>query len=175
LNGAFVAHEKKSKYTQSRGNILVEVASSQLNPFEFYKQKELTDVEPFTIVAIELKESEISHFSEFIWDGTKKHFRELNSEEPNIWSSVTLYSKEHRNLRKLWFGQFLKNMNENITPKSILEFHSGKHTGDNSINVVMEREGGLKTVSITQVVPENGKLSMNYFDLHNKQNTCLRI
>ncbi len=175
LNGAFVAHEKKSHYAQSRGNILVEVASSQLNPFEFYQQKELTNVEPFTIVTIEMQESEICHFSEFIWDGTKKHFRTLNPEEPSIWSSVTLYSEEHRNLRKQWFGSFLKNANGSISPENILEFHSGKHTGDNSINVVMEREGGLKTVSITQVVPENGKFSMNYFDLHNKQNTCLRI
>lgn len=175
LNGAFVAHEKKLHYAQSRGNILVEVASSPLNPFEFYQQKKLTDVEPFTIVTIEMLEAEISHFSEFIWDGTKKHFRTLNPEEPIIWSSVTLYSEEHRNLRKQWFGRFFEHMNGNMSPENILGFHSGTHTGDHSINVVMEREGGLKTVSITQVIAENGKFSMNYFDLHNKQNTCLRI
>ena len=175
LNGAFVAHEKKSHYAQSRGNILVEVASSPLNPIEYYQQKKLTDVEPFTIVSIEMQETEIIHFSEFIWDGTKKHFRALNPEEAKIWSSVTLYSEEHQNLRKQWFGGFLKKVNGSISPESILGFHSGTHTGNNTINVVMEREGGLKTVSITQVVPENGKYRMNYFDLHNKQNTCLRI
>lgn len=175
LNGAFVAHEKKPKYVQSRGTILVELAASPKSPFDYFEEKILVDIEPFTIITLENPENKITHFSEFIWDGTKKHFRALIPEEPNIWSSVTLYSEEHRNLRKQWFGRFLKNMNGNISPESILGFHSGTHTGDNSINVVMEREGGLKTVSITQVVPENGKLSMNYFDLHNKQNTCLKI
>ncbi|GET24402.1 NRDE family protein [Prolixibacter sp. NT017] len=175
LNGAFVAHEKKPHYTQSRGNILVELASSSLSPVDFYENKNLMNVEPFTIVTVETSNNKITHFSEFIWDGNKKHFKELNPGEPQIWSSVTLYSEEHRNLRKQWFGRFLKNVNGNISPESILGFHSGKHTSDNSINTVMEREGGLKTVSITQVIPENGKFRMSYFDLHNHVNTAISI
>jgi hypothetical protein len=43
------------------------------------------------------------------------------------------------------------------------------------VNLVMEREDGLKTVSITQVIPENGKFRMHYFDLHNQHNTSLVI
>jgi hypothetical protein len=117
----------------------------------------------------------INHFSEFIWDGATKHFRALNPDNPAIWSSVTLYGEEQRNLRKEWFVRFLQEKNEKISPESILGFHTGTHTPDNSINVVMEREGGLKTLSITQVLPENGKLRMNYFDLHNHKNTTLEI
>lgn len=175
LNGAFVAHEKKSNYAQSRGTILVELTASPLSPFDFYEGINLDNVEPFTIVAIETKELEIIHFSEFIWDGSKKHFRVLNPAEPFIWSSVTLYNEEHRQLRRQWFNQFTTEKNGSISPESILGFHAGKHTADHSINVVMEREGGLKTVSITQVVPENGKFRMNYFDLHNQQNSSLVI
>ncbi len=54
---------KKMYYAQIHGNILVEVATSHLNPFEFYQQKELTNVEPFTIVTIETQESEICHLA----------------------------------------------------------------------------------------------------------------
>ena len=175
LNGAFVEHQKKPFYTQSRGNILVELASSSLSPFDFYEGKNMFDVEPFTIITLEAPEKEIIHFSEFIWDGSKKHFRVLNPEEPQIWSSVTLYSPEHSRLREQWFRRFLKNVNGNLSSENILRFHSGTHIEDNSINVVMEREGGLKTVSITQVIPENGNFRMKYFDLHNIVNTAILI
>jgi len=135
----------------------------------------LANVEPFTMLTVETLENEITHFSEFIWDGGHKHFRALNPGEPQIWSSVTLYGPEHRELRRQWFGRFINEKNGSISPESILGFHAGNHTGDNSINLIMEREGGLKTVSITQVVPENGNFSMKYFDLHNQVNTAISI
>lgn len=49
LNGAFVAHQKKPVYVQSRGKILIELASSSLPPIIFYEKKNLEEVEPFTI------------------------------------------------------------------------------------------------------------------------------
>lgn len=61
--------------------------------------------------------------------------------------------------------RFYKENQEELTPEKILGFHSGKHTGNNSINVIMQREGGLKTVSITQVTPDGSKLKMQYTDL----------
>ena len=175
LNGAFVAHKKEPHHTQSRGNILVELIASPLSPFDFYEGIKLEKVEPFTIVTLETRALEIIHFSEFIWDGVKKHFRALNPNETFIWSSVTLYNEAHRNLRRQWFARFINEKNGSILPESILDFHAGKHTTDISINTIMEREGGLKTVSITQVVPENGKFRMDYFDLHNQQNTSIEI
>lgn len=132
-------------------------------------------MEPFTIITIETRALEIIGFSEFIWDGVKKHFRALNPGEAFIWSSVTLYNEKNRQFRRQWFNRFITEKNGNISPENILGFHGGKHTGDSAINVIMEREGGLKTVSITQVVPGNGKLRMNYFDLHNQQNSSLEI
>lgn len=175
LNGAFEAHDKKPFYAQSRGTVLIEAASSPKNPEQFFAQKDLSEVEPFTIVSVERSNGRTTHLSEFVWDGNQKHFRELNPGEPQIWSSVTLYSAEHRNLRRQWFKRFLKQVNGSLTTEKILGFHSGTHTGDHSINVIMEREGGLKTVSITQVVPENGKFIMKYFDLHNQQKSSLII
>lgn len=168
LNGAFEDHQKKQYYAESRGIVLTQLASSELKPRDFFKHKNLKEIEPFTIVTIDANGQEVNHFSEFIWDGETSHLRELNPEEPHIWSSATLYSAEHRELRKQWFKSFLTNINGNLSPENIFDFHSGTHTKDSSINVVMERSGGLKTVSITQVFPKKGKLNMNYFDLHNK-------
>ncbi len=175
LNGAFVVHNKEPHHTQSRGNILVELTASPLSPFDFYERIKLEKVEPFTIVTVETMALEIIHFSEFIWDGSKKHFHALNPDEPFIWSSVTLYNDEHRQQRREWFTRFISDKNGSISPESIMDFHAGKHTTDQSINTIMEREGGLKTVSITKVVPQNGKFRMDYFDLHNQKNTSIEI
>lgn len=175
LNGAFESHEKKPHHTQSRGTILVELTSSPLSPFDFYEGIKLEKVEPFTIITIETRALEIIHFSEFIWDGVKKHFRALNPGEAFIWSSVTLYNEKNRQFRRQWFNRFITEKNGSISPENILGFHAGKHTGDSAVNVIMEREGGLKTVSITQVFPENGKFIMSYFDLHNQQTSSLVI
>lgn len=167
LNGAFVAHQKRSDYAQSRGVVLLELVSSEQGAFDFFKEKDLLNIEPFTMLTIDQRDGKIRHFSEFIWDGNTKHFRELDKQQSQIWSSVTLYNPENRILRNQWFKQFLNENAGRISPEKILAFHSGTHTSDTAIDVVMEREGGLKTVSITQVVPAEGKLWMNYVDLQN--------
>ncbi|MDP2338436.1 MAG: NRDE family protein [Bacteroidota bacterium] len=173
LNGAFVAHQKKSHYVQSRGKVLIELTSSLLGVFDFFQENNLIEIEPFTMITLDLQDEKIIQFSEFNWDGYAKHFKELDNLQAFIWSSVTLYSPEHRKLRRQWFDRFLNDHTENITPENILAFHSGSQTSDHSINVVMERDGGMKTVSITQVIPVKGKFKMNYLDLQN--NTSQQI
>jgi hypothetical protein len=165
LNGAFVLHTKQDYHTISRGTVLVDFAASEKNSHEYFSGKELERVEPFTIVSIEYQNNTVLDFTEFIWDGQNKHFRQLNASSPYIWSSVTLYNEEHRNMRKDWFVRFYKETREYITPEKILEFHSGKHTSDDTVNVVMQREGGLKTVSTTQVTAFDMILKMKYTDL----------
>jgi uncharacterized protein with NRDE domain len=175
LNGAFVAHQKQEFHTLSRGTILLEFTASDLTVHEFFASKELRNVEPFTIVTIEQTKQKIEKLTEFVWDGRDKHFRQLDKNTQYIWSSVTLYNDEHRKLRKEWFAKFYAEFKNKITPEKILSFHSGEHTSDNSINVIMQREGGLKTVSITQVSPENGQLKMSYTDLLNNSNHDLLV
>lgn len=175
LNGAIVAHTKKAFYAESRGKVLTELTSSNLKPFDFFQQKNLQEIEPFTIITIDKKEEQIYRFNEFIWDGGTAHYKELDPNKSYIWSSATLYNAEQRNLRKQWFNQFLKKINGNITPENIFDFHSGTHIEDYSVNVVMEREGGLKTVSITQIIPEKRNYRMKYFDLHNSINSTVLI
>ena len=165
LNGAFVLHAKQDYQIISRGTILVDFAASEKNSHEFFSNTVLARVEPFTIVSIEYQNNTVLDFTEFIWDGQNKHFRQLNARSPYIWSSVTLYNEKHRNMRKDWFDRFYKENREYMTLEKILGFHSGKHTGDDTVNVVMKREGDLKTVSITQVTAVDMKLKMQYTDL----------
>lgn len=175
LNGAFEAHQKRSGYAKSRGNVLLELVSSERSAFDFFQEKDLSEIEPFTMITLDQHDGRIRHFNEFIWDGSTKHFRELDKQQSQIWSSVTLYNPEDRKLRNQWFERFLKENAEKISPEKILAFHSGTHTNDQSIDVVMEREGGMKTVSITQVVPAEGKFRMDYIDLQNNTNQEIEL
>ena len=175
LNGAFVAHQKRSDYAQSRGTVLLELASSESDAFDFFQEKDLSEIEPFTMITLDQQDGRIRHFNEFIWDGNTKNFRKLDIQQSQIWSSVTLYNPENRKLRNQWFERFFKENAEKISPEKILAFHSGTHTNDQSIDVVMERDGGMKTVSITQVVPANGKFRMNYIDLQTNDNQEIEL
>ncbi len=167
LNGGFVVHKKQDYHTKSRGTILLEFSQSTLSAKEYLSQIDLGNVEPFTIVALRQSKGAIKDLTEFIWDGNDRYFRQLDKESPYIWSSVTLYNEEHRKTRKEWFERFYKEHKGNISKEKIFNFHSGNHTNDNAINVIMQREGGLKTVSITQISALGQRLHMNYSELLN--------
>ena len=175
LNGAFVAHQKQEFHTYSRGKVLLDFVSGKEEVSVLFEKEDFTNVEPFTIVTIEHDGGTIIQINECIWDGTRRHFRELDKRQAYIWSSVTLYSEESRNLRKEWFYKFLQEYRAQISPEKVFIFHSDTHTLDHSVNLIMHREGGLKTVSITQVTPHNDKLLMNYFDLVEDANHKIEI
>lgn len=169
LNGAYVAHKKEEFHTVSRGNILVDFAVSDLPMEEFFNSKDLSKVQPFTIISILHTNGIVDGFFEVIWDGIKRYYRALNAHIPYIWSSVTLYSEEHREMREEWFNHSFAEDTDDELPQKAFEFHSGVHTDDNKVNVVMERTGGLKTLSITQIIPEEDKVHMTYHDLLNSE------
>jgi Transport and Golgi organisation 2 len=167
LNGAFVLHKKQAFHLQSRGKILLEMNAYFESVLDFFAEKDLSDVEPFTIINIENEKGEIKSMHEFVWDGMKKHISELDTNVPKIWSSVTLYSHKDRELRNIWFDKFLSENLNGISPEKVYHFHSGDHTSDQTVNLLMQREGGLKTVSITQVTPMKNSFRMTYSDILN--------
>ena len=57
----------------------------------------------------------------------------------------------------------------------VWSFHSGNHTNDSTVNLVMHREEGLKTVSITQVTPRDGQFAMKYIDLQENAERNIQI
>lgn len=168
LNGAFIAHTKLSKHTHSRGLVLNNVLNSRENARDYLTHYDLSRTEPFTLLTIDYNNGEINSFSEFIWDGSDKHYRDLDTEQAQIWSSVTLYNSEDRKKRRIWFSDFLRRKPIK-SEADVLHFHSTSHTPDKNIDLLMKREDLLQTVSITQVVA-NGKLNMYYKDLLENKN-----
>ena len=101
---------------------------------------------------------------ELIWDGCSKRTTKLDETQNHIWSSVTLYSEEIRKERSNWFFDFLKDKNE-ILALDMLDFHKNTHSDDTQNGLIINRENSMKTLSVTQVVIEQNKGAMKYYDL----------
>ena len=165
LNGGVGTHTKQDYHTISRGTILLDLTKSELSTRDFFQDKELHNVEPFTVVSIQQEDGKVIELIEIIWDGATKHFRNLEINQAYIWSSAQLYSEEQNELRQKWFADFIKKNQANLSSDKIINFHSGSHSDDAGVNVIMQRGEVLKTVSITQITSYNDSLKMTYSDL----------
>lgn len=163
LNGAEEKHEHKPPYNQSRGQIVLEIISNK-NPFSYWQNIGLQKVEPFTIVLFQ-----DNRLYQLRWNETHKSELELSVSKPHIWSSSTLYNAENRHLRAKWFLEFLETK-QNITADDMLDFHSNTHAENTENGLIIDRNGLLKTLSITQSVISKTTINMNYTDLINVQN-----
>jgi uncharacterized protein with NRDE domain len=170
LNGAFESHERKAFYAQSRGKVLLEIFE-HTNVLDYFSTKNLEEIEPFTLIVAAMHTGIKLH--ELRWDGENKHLKALDPTQAYIWSSAALYNKETRLLREQWFEQWLKN--DSFTDgASILKFHGTKHGDDLENDLLMERWGILKTVSITQIEFNEGGFSMDYHDLLKNEKSRLK-
>ena len=155
LNGGFYYHTSRSIYKKSRGLIVNELLKVD-DIKKGIQEIDLNVVEQFTLTIVDWN-NELDLF-EFVWDGVKKHLKKMK-QEPQIWSSATLYDREVKKLRKDWFVDW-QNNNE-MTQETILNFHKTAGIGDPAIDIKMDRkEGG--TVSITSVLKKGEAVSMNY-------------
>jgi uncharacterized protein with NRDE domain len=157
LNGAFEAHERKVPYRLSRG-LMVLAFFNYPSALAFFQTYPFEGIEPFTLVAGDGQE-----LWEFRWDGENPSLKELDPRGSYIWSSATLYPAEIREKRASWFETWLQNQASNAS--SLLEFHQNAGEGDSWNDVVMDRNGVVKTVSITQVQKNEEHLHMYYLDL----------
>ena len=155
LNGGFKNHEQQNFYAKSRGLIVKELLSSE-NLEASCNEIDLQDIEPFTITAVSWSAKQ--RLYEFVWDGNKRFFKEMDW-KPTIWSSSTLYTDEMKAMRQDWFLDWLTENEPN--PASILEFHRNAGIGDPEVDVFMRRER-VGTVSITQVLRKGMNCEMTY-------------
>jgi uncharacterized protein with NRDE domain len=161
LNGAFENHIKQAHHTKSRGLIVLE--SFQHTSFSvFVSAVELANVEPFTLLLID-NGSKLK-FIELRWDGNEKHITEIDTKEPKIWSSATLYSQPIRAQREVWFKEVLQSKNQ-LTEKDLLNFHLSKHDNGSVNDLIMERDNELQTISVSQVVDSKEGKRFYYIDL----------
>lgn len=158
LNGEFKKHVRNLPYGKSRGVVVKELlaVTDFTEAVEAYK---LSEVEPFTIIAADWRKQ--LFFAEFVWDGSRKHYKELPL-KPQIWSSSPLYSEEMKQLREEWFNKLQQELE--LTPETFLKFHFSAGKGDKNAGVIMDR-GFVKTKSISQIVIFDGKADFYYNDL----------
>jgi uncharacterized protein with NRDE domain len=160
LNGAFENHKKKQSYRKSRGAILMEVIKAE-NPVDYFYGMNLDNIEPFTLIVIQNDQ-----LVELKWDESTKHTISLSNSENHIWSSVTLYNEEQRNLRKHWLENFIKKYNS-LDEEKIRFFHTNTQPENKEFGLVIDREDNIRTISISQLTFNKNKFEMTYLDMTN--------
>ncbi|WP_428229039.1 NRDE family protein [Flavobacterium sp.] len=171
LNGGTTKHNPVLPYRKSRGLIVLDIIANE-SPKYFWKQIDLDNIEPFTLVLYHEK-----MLYELIWDGFLKISKKLDESQNYIWSSVTLYLDEIRKERLDWFFDFLKGKNE-ISFLDMLNFHRNAHSDDTQNGLIINRDNMMKTLSVTQTVIEQNKNVMKYYDLVKREyfsTTLIRI
>ncbi len=158
LNGGFKNHLQQKSYVKSRGLVVKQLLASE-NFETGCKEIDLQNIEPFTITAVTW--SDEHRLYEFVWDGTKRVFKEMDW-KPAIWSSSTLYTDEMKAMRQGWFSDWLSK--REINPESILKFHHNAGVGDPEVDVFMRRKN-VGTVSITQVIEKERHNNMSYYPI----------
>ncbi|MDT8346673.1 MAG: NRDE family protein [Flavobacteriaceae bacterium] len=172
LNGAFEKHQPSSNYQKSRGKVLLE--SFEYSDFEsFCNSVNLAKVEPFTLLLLDF--SEVLRFEEIRWDEVRNlHRKKLQLDQEQIWSSSTLYPKAIRKVRESYFKQWLAKHQEQ-EDKNIFNFHTQKHGLSSGDDIVMQRQGALQTLSVTQLKVHHEQAVFKYKDLIEEKNTEMKF
>ena len=162
MNGAFEKHEWKPPYRKSRGLVMLELFDYP-RVDDFIAQYDFEGIEPFAMIIYD-------HLimTEFRWDGSKKHVKPLDANQPQIWSSASLYPKEVREKREAWFNEWLAGR-EIFEQADIVNFHQFGGEGDRENDFVMNRYDIVQTVSITSIVKTQQGATMSYHDLAEKK------
>ena len=168
LNGGFEYHTSLSHYKKSRGLIVKELLKVD-NIRRGLESINLKEVEQFTLTIVDW--NNVLELIEFVWDGGKKYIKTM-PQEPQIWSSSTLYDHSIKQLRRDWFADWQRG-NE-LETESILEFHHNAGVGDARIDVLMDRKIG-GTVSITSIKKVSDSISVNYEDVFTKETSKVTI
>jgi len=158
LNGAFVKHQHRPPYKRSRGTMVLDFFRFA-NAHSFFAGYDFEGMEPFTLILVDNGQP-----WELRWDGLQTHVKKLDPQGHYLWSSATLYPGEVGELRQQWFLDWL-NGRQDFSRAAILDFHRTGGQGDDWNGFIMNREGKVQTVSITQIVKNEGDISLEYHDL----------
>lgn len=161
LNGAFEKHQHRPPYRRSRGLMLLDFFNLP-DPDYFFENYELEGIEPFTFLFFQA-----GAVIEFRWDGGARYYKQLPADQAHFWCSATLYPGEMQGRREQVFRDWLSARTETKAPQpaDVIKLHLTGSVGDPSYDFVMEREGRVQTVSITQVVLGKNFVRMRYVDL----------
>jgi len=158
LNGGFEIHKRKGPYAMSRGLVVKKILSAE-NSVVCIENFIFDNIEPFTLILVDWEISLATY--ELVWDGVTKHFKKL-AQEPEIWSSSTLYTAEMKASRRAWFADWLSE-NKTFQQQEIINFQTSTDKGTPETSLKMKRNF-VETVSITSVKKEED-ICLIYNDL----------
>ncbi|GAB4022554.1 hypothetical protein [Spirosoma koreense] len=150
LNGSFIPHLSQPPYRHSRGLVPLHFFTyASINAF--VTTYDFSGIEPFTLLIIEAGGPRGRRVVELRWNGNRLFVREKDPEQPNIWSSVTLYSADVIRKRERWFWDWCYR-HPNPSVDDIRQFHRSAGSGDSENGLRMNRQDTLLTVSLTTIV-----------------------
>lgn len=158
LNGAFKPHKHDPPYRKSRGVVMME-AFDHGTLRALNAVYDFTDIEPFTLLSFQNM-----RWEELRWEGTEGHYSTPNADENAIWSSAKLYQPEVVTEREKAFHQYLKESRA-VYPQQLFEIHRRPTDDPRGLGFRMNYEDRVKTVSVTQLILKEGRVSLRYIDL----------
>jgi len=160
LNGGFELHEHTPPYRKSRGLVLLDYYKE--NDLAWFRDEyNLDGIEPFTLL---VHGGTLSSLDELRWDGDLIHHRSVPADLAGIWSSVTLYTPEVIQQRKVWFDTWI-HTSPQLSTGLIVNFHKTAGTGDTYNDILMNRDNTIRSVSITSLTRIAGKHEFYYEDM----------
>lgn len=160
LNGAFVKHQHQPPYRQSRGLLIPHFLQSP-DPLPFAEAYPFAGMEPFTLLVVDFGSGR-RQLHELRWDETQLHLRTLDADQPQLWSSATLYTAEQAAVKMGWFRTWLEEQTA-FSQEAIFHFHQTAGIGDPTLDVLMDRKH-VKTTSITSYSHRQGVNTLRYLD-----------
>ncbi|HEY9118072.1 MAG TPA: NRDE family protein, partial [Roseivirga sp.] len=161
LNGGYEKHKHKPPYRLSRGLMVLDFFKI-LHTQDFASNYNFDGIEPFTLIIVEHGLQLKLH--QLVWNEVKLDHIVLSEKQPQIWSSSTLYPEPVRQERKQWFKEWLMDRSE-FEQNEILRFHQFGGKGDAWNDFVMDREGRVKTVSVTSLDKSASNFNLEHISL----------
>ena len=156
LNGAFINHERKPVYRQSRGLIIPQLMQAH-DPLVAMHALDLEGMEPFTVMAHH------DQLKVWRWDGNSLHEEWPDPSAALCISSATLYNRGQQQMRADWFTGFLKE-EKALHAHGLLQWLSTGGHGPDDTDIVLKRQDGIRTVSSTVLSVTKIERQMLYRD-----------
>ncbi len=165
LNGGLVNHERKTQYRHSRGQVILDFFQ-YADMQDFVAHYHFQGLAPFTLLVLESRKRLQLH--EIIWTGEEHLVFLKNARHNHIWSSVTLYDPKAVEARQGWFYAWNRqHPDPNLT--DMMSFHRTGGQGNQHDAILMERDNGIQTVSITGIEKHVQTFEIQYQDILHPQ------
>ena len=159
MNGANKPHKRYPPYKYSRGLIPFKYLEIRHKNGSFEKDIDIEGVEAFTLIVVTEKE-----IKEYRWNQEDLNLHTFSIKKPKIWASAPLYDSKMFEQRKSWFNNFLLKYPD-PNPENVFHFYLNGGNDDPHSGLIINRDNGVKTVSLSCLEVKDRKATMHYKEL----------